>query len=368
MALAYTCFGVLAGLFGANLQAALQSPWVLVPFALLFAALALAMFGLFQLQMPSALQTHLNQAGQRAGGGLLGAGIMGFAAALIVGPCLAPPLAGALLYIGSSGNAVLGGAALFALGVGMGLPLVMLGTLGGGMLPKAGSWMEQVKVLFGIILLGVAIWLLTRILPGPIILALWAVLLAGYGIYLGALEPAPNTGKRLAKAAGFLALVYAVVLLLGAALGAGNPLQPLQPLRSSLQSSTGIQAQVPTSPVFQRIKTLAELQSALAAAQANNQAAIVDFYADWCVECVHMEATVFNTEPVQRELAPLKALQVDVTAYDATDRQLMAEFGVIGPPTILFFGADGAERKNYRLIGDIDASGFVRHLKRAIAP
>lgn len=358
MALAYTMFGVLAGLFGSNLQAALQSPWVLVPFALLFVLLALAMFGLYQLQMPHAVQTRLNQMGQ--GGGLAGAALMGFASALIVGPCLAPPLAGALLYIGSSGDAVLGGAALFALGIGMGLPLIILGTAGAGALPKAGPWMDQVKVFFGVILIGVAIWLLSRILPGSAILALWAILLAGYGVYLGALEPATTGAARVVKGGGVIALVYAAILLVGAAMGNDNPLRPLQ--GNAVHSAGQPQA----GSVFHQVADIEELRHALRASANQDRAAIVDFYADWCVECVHMERNVFADAEVRRALEPVTALQVDVTAYDATDRELLAQLGVIGPPTILFYGTDGNERKSHRLIGEVDANGFIRHLQRAL--
>lgn len=362
MALAYTFFGVLAGIFGANLQAALQSPWVLVPFALLFVVLALAMFGVYELQVPSALQTRLNNLSRRSNGGLAGAALMGFAAALIVGPCLAPPLAGALLYIGSSGDAVLGGAALFALGIGMGLPLIILGTAGAGMLPKAGAWMEKIKVLFGVILLGVAIWLLTRIVPSPAILALWAVLLAAYGVYLGALESAATPIKRLAKAAGLLSLIYATILLVGAAMGATNPLRPLQDLGQKQSNSQAVSK----ASAFKRVSNRDELFAALETAAREQRPAVVDFYADWCVECVHMERTVFNTEAVQNALAPIAALQIDITDYNAQDRDLLKELGVIGPPTILFYDATGDELKNYRLIGEVDAPGFVKHLQRAL--
>ena len=360
MALAYTVFGVLAGLFGGNLQAALQSPWVLVPFALLFVLLALAMFGVYQLQVPSALQTRLNAMGQSSGGGLTGAALMGFAAALIVGPCLAPPLAGALLYIGSSGDAVLGGAALFTLGIGMGLPLIVLGTAGAGVLPKAGPWMDQIKVFFGVILVGVAIWLLTRILPGPAVLALWAILLAGYGIHLGALEPAKDNAARLAKSAGVLGLIYATILLLGAAMGSGDPLRPLA---SFATATPGAQSE---ASVFQRVKSSDELLAALESAAAQKRPAIVDFYADWCVECVHMERKVFTNTQVRQALQSVTALQIDVTDYNAEDRALLKQLGVIGPPTILFFDTQGEELKNHRLIGEVDAAGFVQHLQRAL--
>lgn len=369
MAAAYTVFGVLAGLFGTNLQALLQSPWALVPFALVFVLLSLSLFGFYDLQIPARWQTSLNSIGRGREGSLIGAGLMGFVAALIAGPCLAPPLAGALLYIGASGNAILGGVALFALGLGMGIPLIVLGTIGGGVLPRAGAWMNEVKSLFGVILLGVAIWLLARILPGPLTLVLWSLLLAGYGIHLGAAEPLSQSaggGKRLAKAAGILGLVYAVILLVGAASGASNPLKPLQPLTAA---NTGkVATTAATTRVFRRVETADALHAALAAAARNGRPAVVDFYADWCVECVHMKRTVFSKPKVREALSDVAALQIDVTDYDAADRALMREYGVIGPPTMLFYAANGEELTDYRLIGGVDANTFIQHLHRALNP
>lgn len=365
MAAAYTVFGVLAGLLGANLQASLQSPWVLVPFALVFVVLALAMFGVYQLQLPAAWQSRLNAFGQ--GGGrprLWGAAVLGFFSALIVGPCLAPPLAGALLYIGGSGDPLLGGLALFALGLGMGLPLIVLGTVGGGVLPRPGPWMDEVRVFFGVVLVGVALWLLARVLPGPAMLALWAVLLAGYGVHLGALEwrTRPSAGRPL-QAAGVLALIYAGILLVGAASGAHDPLRPLQPLAAGTATDAAGERSA-----LRRVGDVDALRAALAAAERAGRPALVDFYADWCVECVRMERTVFSRPEVHRALAGVAALQVDVTDYDAADRALLREFDVLGPPTILFFGADGRERRRYRLIGETDVDGFLTRLDQALNP
>lgn len=366
MAAAYTVFGVLAGLFGANLQALLQSPWALVPFALVFVLLSLSLFGFYELQIPSRWQTRLNHIGRGREGGLIGAGLMGFVAALIAGPCLAPPLAGALLYIGATGDAVLGGLALFALGLGMGLPLILLGTAGGGMLPRAGAWMNEVKCLFGVILLGVAIWLLARILPGPVALLLWSLLLAAYGVHLGAttrLDNATSGFRQIAKAIGMLALAYAIMLLAGASIGANNPLQPLQPL------TVGQAGSAPTTTatsVFRQVTGPKQLRAALTTAARRGQPAVVDFYADWCVECVTMQRTVFSKPKVQAALSSVAAIQVDVTDYDAVDRAILANYHVIGPPTLLFFAANGVERSDYRLVGGVDAQGFLHHLQRAL--
>lgn len=355
MAAAYTVFGVLAGLFGANLQAALQSPWVLVPFALLFALLALAMFGLFNLAMPAGLQQRLTEIG-RGRSGIAGAALLGFTSALIVGPCLAPPLAGALLYIGSSGDAVLGGLALFALGLGMGLPLIVLAVAGAGLLPRAGHWMRQVNVLFGMVLLGVGLWLLERVLPASVSLTLWSLLAAGYAVYL-----LRQPGAVVFRLAGTLLALYALVLAAGALLGGQSALSPLpsQWLRGEPASRAA------DSP-FTRVSDIASLERALARAKEQNKPVVLDFYADWCVECVHMEHQVFGRPAVQNVLDAWAALQVDVTDYNADDRAIMQRLGVIGPPTILFFGADGQERRAYRVVGEMNADEFTAHLEKAV--
>ncbi|MDN5863415.1 MAG: protein-disulfide reductase DsbD, partial [Salinisphaera sp.] len=357
-------FGVLAGLFGTNLQAWLQAPWVLVPFALLFVALAVSMFGYFDLQLPARWQGHLASVGSKRGG-VLGAAGMGFAAALIVGPCLAPPLAGALLYIGASGDALLGAAALFTLGLGMGVPLLLLGAFGGSVLPKAGPWMQQVRPFFGVVLLGVAVWLLSRLLPGPITLVFWALLFAGYGVHLCTLTPRHAGGGGLqvaSRSVGLLGVIYAAILLIGAAAGGANPLQPLRPL--TLEPGD----QAPATSVFTRVDSWQDLRSRLKQAASAGKPALVDFYADWCVECVHMARTVFTKPAVRKALQPIVALQVDVTAYDRDDRLVMRKLGVIGPPSMLFYGPNGQELKRYRLVGATDGAGFLGHLRRVFGP
>ncbi|GAB3678851.1 protein-disulfide reductase DsbD [Salinisphaera aquimarina] len=371
MALAYTVFGVLAGLFGANLQALVQSPWTLVPFALVFVALAFSMFGFYELQLPSSWQTRLNDIGSSRRGDVAGAAIMGFVSALVVGPCLAPPLAGALLYIGASGNALLGGVALFALGLGMGLPLIALGTVGASVLPRAGAWMNRIKHLFGVILLGVAIWLLARILPGPVALAMWAALLTAYGVQLGAIDGMSRaTGPRawLTRAAALLVLAWGVLMLIGAAAGAGNPLQPLRPFIQTGAGNATTPAGDNIASPFRRIQNKDALTAALAAAARAGQPAVVDFYADWCVECVQLEHTVFADPQVRAALGKVTALQVDVTDYDAADRALLRELNVFGPPTMLFYRPDGREAADQRLVGTMSTAELMRHIQRASSP
>ncbi|MES1952580.1 cytochrome C biogenesis protein transmembrane region [Salinisphaera sp. S4-8] len=367
MAAAYTVFGVIAGYFGANLQAALQMPAVLIPFAVIFVLLALAAFGLFQLQMPAPIRQRASAIGARRGG-LAGAALMGFFSALIAGPCLAPPLVGALLYISSSGDMVLGGAALFMLGLGMGVPLILIGVFGARLMPHAGAWMSEVQILSGVILLAVALWLLTRILPAPVSLAGWALLALGYASYLSTLEPAARAGRAIVRAVAFLLFVYAGAATLGVLAGAHNAtaLRPLAPLIGAATNTASKDAT--TDSPFTRVANLDQLQAALASARENGRPAVVDFYADWCVECVQMEHGLFAEASVRQALSEVVALQVDVTDYDSADRALMRELNVFGPPTVLFYRPDGSEAADQRLIGTIDSAGFIERLQRLEQP
>lgn len=364
MALGYTAFGLAAGLLGNNLQALLQWPPVIIAFSLLFVLLGLSMFGLFDLAMPAPVRNRAYAASARQRTGTLGGtAVMGLLSALIVGPCVAPPLVGALLYIGQSGDAVLGGIALFALGIGMGLPLIAIGVLGGEVLPRAGAWMDAIRAAFGFVLFGVAVWLLSRIVPGPLALLLWAALLILAGVYLGAIEPLARpagAGARLRKGGGLIAVLCGVVLLLGAAIGGSNPLRPLAPLRvggAATEARTGLQ--------FKRIKTVADLRLALARAAARDQPTMLDFYADWCISCKELERQVFSQRAVARELTGVQVLRADVTAMDGRDRALLDALNVIGPPTILFFGPDGEELTSYRLVGTLDRAAFIAHASDA---
>jgi thiol:disulfide interchange protein DsbD len=367
MALTYTVAGVLAGLFGANLQAAFQDPWILTAFALVFVALALSMFGFYELQLPSSLQSKLAEiSNKQEGGTLAGVAIMGFLSALIVGPCVAPPLFGALIYISQTGDAVLGGVALFALSLGMGAPLIAIGTSAGKLLPRAGAWMDAVKAVFGVLLLAVAILLLERILPAALSMLLWGLLLICSAVYLGALTqlPADATGwSKLWKGLGVFLLVYGSLMLVGAAAGGKDTVQPLRGL--GLGSAAG--AAGAQHAAFQRIKTVDDLDREVKAAAARGKPVLLDFYADWCVACKELERYTFSDPAVIAEMERFVLLQADVTANDAEDQALMQDrFGIPGPPAILFFDADGQELRGFRVVGFKPADEFAEHLRRAV--
>ncbi len=364
MALTYTIAGVLAGLFGENLQAMFQNPWVLGSFSLVFVALSLSMFGFYEIQLPSSLQSRLSTvSNSQQGGTYIGTAIMGLLSALIVGPCVAPPLAGALIYIGQSGDAILGGLALFALSMGMGMPLLAIGASAGKFMPKAGDWMNAIKAVFGVMLLAVAIWMLERIVPASVTLALWSVLLISTSIYMGALEPVGIDGtgwRKLWKGVGLVLLLFGALLLVGAASGAKDPLQPLQGLAASSAGGSGGQSQELT---FKKIHSLDELNSELRAAKQRNQAVMLDFYADWCVSCKEMERYTFSKPAVQQALSGVLLLKADVTANNEDDKVLLKHFGLIGPPSIIFYDTQGQEQRNLRLVGFMEAGAFEKHTK-----
>lgn len=366
MAATYTIAGVIAGLFGQNLQAVFQSPWIIGSVVLIFILLALSMFGFYELQLPGRLQTRLAEASNRQQGGRFwGVAVMGFLSALIVGPCVAPPLMAALIVIGASGDAMLGGAALFAMSIGMGVPLIAFGVSAGKLVPRAGAWMEAVKAVFGVGLLALAIWMLERILPGGVIMLLWGMLAIACAIYLGALEriEAGASGwRRLWKSLGMVLLVLGIVEIIGAAAGGDYWLKPLQGLRTSAGSS-----EAGAHVEFRRIKSLDELNLALTPSAGGDKGTVLDFYADWCVECKRMERNTFPEPRVQALLNQLQPLQADVTANDETDRALMKAFGIIGPPAILFFDSRGEEMRDYRLVGYFTPDEFASHLEKVIA-
>jgi len=360
MSVTYTIAGVLAGLFGENLQILFQTPWVLIVFSLVFVALAFSMFGYYEIQLPARLQNKIaNISNKQEGGHLIGVAIMGFLSALIVGPCVAPPLAGALIYIGQTGDAVLGGLSLFVMSLGMGAPLLAIGA-GASKLPKAGGWMDNVKYVFGILMLAVAIWLLDRITSPIVSLALWATLFSFSPIAMGVLNSLTNTPtpwQRIFKAIGLLVLAYGILLWGLVARGGGDMLAPL--------AGYGNGAQVEQVHVkFEKIKSNKDLDQALLRAKANNQIVMLDFYADWCISCKELERFVFSNANVVNKMQNVIALQADVTANDATDKALMTRFNIIGPPAILFF-KNGIENRPQRIVGEINAQGFLEHLKKS---
>ncbi|MGR9012133.1 MAG: protein-disulfide reductase DsbD [Gammaproteobacteria bacterium] len=361
-ALTYTVFGVLAALFGSNLQTAFQQPWIIGLFSAVFVALSLSMFGFYHLELPKSLQVKLHNSSEiHRDGSLLGAAIMGALSSLIVGPCVAAPLAGALIYIGQTGDAVLGGSALFFLGLGMGVPLLLLGASAGKLLPKAGNWLNSTKAVFGVIMLAVAVWMLSRILPGNVIMMLWAILLIFPAIYLSAVDPLPEDSsgwRKLWKGLGLMMLAYGLLLLIGFSLGNSNPLKPLQGLGVSTAQAAepGI--------VFERVASAA-LENRVNQAAANHQPVMLDFYADWCISCKEMEAYTFADPRVKQALNGYVLLQVDLTDNSDDDKALLAKFNLIGPPAILFFGLDRQEKTAHRVIGYQDAETFIKSLQRS---
>lgn len=362
MAITYTLAGVLAGLFGQNLQAAFQNPWIIGTFAIIFVLLALSMFGFYELQLPSSLQSKITVlSNKQKGGTLTGVAIMGFLSALIVGPCVAPPLAGALIYIGQTGDALLGGLALFAMSIGMGMPLLALGTSAGKLLPRAGAWMNTVKAVFGVMLLAVALWMADRILPGWITLSLWALLLIVSAIYMGALEPiADKSGwHKLWKGLGVTLLIYGIVLVIGVAGGSRDLLQPLKVFQGGTGSGM-MQTQAKLN--FEKIDDLAELKAQI----GQGQPVMLDFYADWCVSCIEMEKFTFSDPSVQSALSGVKLLKADVTANTDNHKALMKELGIVGPPAILFFNAQGQEMRAQRVVGFKKAEEFKAIIEQAL--
>ena len=359
MAVTYAAAGVAAGMTGTLLSAALQNVWVLGAFALIFVVLSFSMFGFYELQLPSALQSKLSEeSGHLRGGRGIGVFLMGALSALIVGPCVAAPLAGALLYIGQTGDAVLGGSALFVMALGMGVPLIAVGTAGGSLLPKTGPWMEAVKKGFGVLLLATAVWLVSPVIPPVAAMLAWAALLIIPAIFLHALDPLPPHAKgwqRFWKGIGIVMLLTGAALLIGALAGSRDPLQPLAGLRG-----TAVAAEE-KKPAFEPVRSLAELDARLAAV---DRPVMLDFYADWCVSCKEMERYTFADPAVRAKMAGFTLLKADVTANTPEDKALLARFGLYGPPGIIFFAPGGKEIAGLRVVGFQEAADFLKQLQR----
>ncbi|MEJ6655502.1 MAG: protein-disulfide reductase DsbD [Pseudomonas sp.] len=367
MAGTYAAVGVAAGLAGANLQATLQSPWLLGAFAVLFLILASALFGLFSLRLPSALMDRVASAGRgRSGGSVIGAAALGFLSALLVGPCMTAPLAGALLYIGQTGSALYGGLALFALGLGMGLPLLAIATFGARILPRPGAWMDRVNIAFGYVMVGMAVMMLDRFVPATLSLILWGAWILSIAIGLLAWAQAVTTKPRLLwtlRTGAALVGLWAVFMLVGAASGGDSVLQPLTHLRggAAVASTT-------TTPTYVQAKSVEDVDARLAEAAVRGEWTLIDFYADWCISCHVIERNVFGDPVVAQRLARMQIVRPDVTLNDATDQALLKHWGVMGPPTLILVGPDGAERRDLRMVGEINANEFLERLNTAGTP
>ena len=351
MSVAYTIAGVIAGIFGANLQVALQNPYVLVVFALVFVALAFSMFGYFEIKLPQSIQTKLNKTTDgKEKQGIAGIAIMGFLSALIVGPCVAPPLAGALVYIGQTGDALFGGLALFVMSLGMGVPLLLIGLGAGKFMPKPGGWMESITRIFGIVMLGVAIWLLDRVLDATIIIYLWALLLLGSAIYLKIYQ------HILTQLITVVLFILGVVLFVGAISGATNPLNPLE----KFTSSKAVQS-LDEKLVFTKIKNIQELELAI---KNSDKPVMLDFWASWCVACKELEEITFKDEEVIKKLQGFTLLKADVTANNDDDKALQKMFGIVGPPGIIFWDKNKKEITSSKIVGYKNSKEFLEILNK----
>ena len=359
MALVYAGLGVLAALLGANLQALLQQPWLLGSFAALFVILALPMFGFFELQLPAALRDRLETAGRgRKGGSLLGAGILGALSGLLVGPCMTAPLAGALLYIAQSGNAVEGGLVLFVMGLGIGVPLLLLVTVGSRFLPKPGAWMNLMKGLFGFLFLGTALLLVRPVLAESLWLGLWGVLLIVLACSLWQQAQAFLRARPLFSPLSLLAGLWGSLLLVGAAGGGTELWQPLQVYTAKTVAGVSASAAHDT---FITIKDPASLDRELASAKAEGQWVMLDYYADWCVSCKVMEKQVFAKPQVMDALQGVRLLRLDVTADNVASRELLSRYQVPGPPSFVWIGPNGVERRGQRITGEVNAQTFLNN-------
>jgi thiol:disulfide interchange protein DsbD len=366
-ALTYTVFGVLAALFGSNLQATFQQPWVIALFSGIFIVLSLSMFGFYHLEVPKTWREKLHHSSDKhRDGSYLSTFMMGCLSSLIVGPCVAAPLAGALVYIGQTGNVVLGGSALFMMGFGMGVPLLIIGASAGKLLPKSGHWLEVINPVFGVIMLAVALWMLDRILPARLMMMLWAMLLIIPSIYLKAIDPLPHPvsgWRKLWKGLGLIMLAYGLLLLIGFSLGNTNPLQPLQSVIAECDAATeecGRATAKKAGIQFVSIHSSADLDRQLQQASGQQKSVMLDFYADWCISCKELETYTFTDPKVKQRLVNLVLLRIDMTHNTEEDMALLKRFNLVGPPAILFFGTDQQEQSQYRVIGYQDSATFLK--------
>lgn len=362
MAITYAAAGIVVSLLGANLQAALQMPWVLAIFALIFVLLAFSLFGFYQLQLPESLRSKLgNLSHKQKGGSFLGVFCMGVVATLIVSPCVTPPLIGALAFIGKTGNLTLGGASLFALGFGMGIPLLVIGTLGGKYLPKAGMWMNAVSVFFGFLLLAVAIYLLSRIIPETVTLMLSGALLVAFGFVMAALWKTPQYKHlKLAKVViGLLIMLYGLLAVIGGAQGNVSLLKPL--------ASPAIPADKIGQLNFYQVNSIKQAKLAIAKAAKQGKPVLLDFYADWCIACKEMEATTLVNPAVQKTLKHFVLLQVNITHETPSLKALQKQYGIIAPPSFVFFDSQGRQLKGREIVGAMAAPAFLQHLQDVLA-
>jgi len=355
MAVAYTIAGVLAGLFGANLQAALQMPWVIYSFSFVFVALAFSMFGFYELKLPDALVAKVSSKGE--GGGYIGVAIMGFLSALIVGPCVAAPLAGALVYIGQTGDALLGGMALFSMSIGMGLPLIAVGVSAGKFMPKPGAWMTMVSAVFGVMMLGVAIWMLEKILDPSITTLLYGLLGIGFSLYLGAFEKESHIFK---KSVAIIMFIYSTALFLGFLAGSASMTQPLGFLKGSVNAAQT--QQLSTKLKFEVVNSIEELDVLLA--KYKGKKIMLDFSAEWCTACKELEHVTFADERVKEEMSKFVLIRADVTANTDQEKALSKKYGVFGPPALIFFDTELKIQTSKSVIGFIEPEKFLAHLQK----